>query len=313
VAAVADPHDQLAWEARLRPRVSLAAAFAGLAILGSEVWTTILLRGGPEAPGYLESLERAGRPGPIGELETLRLEAFRYYVDNGAQVIGAGVVRALGYIALGLVLVFLAAAVRSRNEDYRRYSAIAALVGAVLVGVALLAYAIGSVNALNEVVEGDRTVEAASDIPANSLLAMAEILGVSPQSSIAQFLLGLGMLFVSLNAMRVGLLTKFLGILGIIAGVLVVIPLGPLPVVLGFWLLAVALLLVGRGRGGMPPAWQTGKAEPWPSQQELVEERRKRAEARRPPREPEPEPEAEAVPAGRPHPSSKKRKRKRRG
>ena len=312
MAAVADPQQQLDWEARLRPRVAIAAAFSGLAILGSEVWTTIVFRGGPEVPGFLESLERAARPGPIGELETQRLEAYRFYVDNSAQIIGSGVVRALGYLALGLVLVFLAAAVRPRNPDYRRISGIAAMIGSVLVGVALVAYAVGSVNALRDVVDGARTVDAAGDISGNSLLLMAELLGVSPQSSLAQFLLGLGMLFVCLNAMRVGLLTKFLGILGVIAGVLTVIPLGPLPVVLGFWLFAVSLLLVGRAPGGIPPAWRSGKAEPWPSQQELAEERRKRAEARRGPR-PEPEPEPEPVPAGRPHPASKKRKRKRRG
>jgi hypothetical protein len=313
VAAVADPQQQLDWEARLRPRVAIAAAFAGLAILGAEVWTTIVFRGGPDAPGFLESLERAARPGPIGELETLRLEAYGYYVDHSAQIIGSSVVRALGYLALGLVLVFLATAIRPRNPDYRRYSGIAAMIGSVLAAVALVAYAAGSVNALNDVVDGSRTVDAARDISGNSLLLTAELLGVSPQSSIAQFLLGLGLLFVCLNAMRVGLLTKFLGYLGIIAGVLIVIPLGPLPVVLGFWLFAFAALLVGRGPSGLPPSWRSGKAEPWPSQQEMVEERRRRAEARRGGPPPEPEPEPATVPAGRPHPASKKRKRKRRG
>jgi hypothetical protein len=113
--AAEDPHEQLAWEARLRPRVAVAAALSGLAILGTEVWTAAVFRGGPDAPGFLESLERAARPGPIGELQTLQLAAFEYYVDNAVQIIGAAVVRALGYVALGLVLVFLAAAVRPRN------------------------------------------------------------------------------------------------------------------------------------------------------------------------------------------------------
>jgi hypothetical protein len=312
VAAVADPQEQLDWEARLRPRVAIASAFSGLAILGSEVWSYLIFQDGPEAPGYLESLQRAARPGPIAELETQRIDAYRFYVDNGSQIVGSGVLRALGYLALGGMLVFLAAAVRARKEDFRRLSGMAALVGAVLVGVALVAYAVGSVSALQDVVDGERTVEAAGDISGNSLLVMAELLGVSPRSSISQFLLGLGLLFVALNAMRVGLLTKFLGILGIIAGVLVVIPLGPVPVVLGFWLFAVAVLLVGRGPGGLLPAWRTGTAVPWPSQQEIAEERRRRAQARRP-APPEPEPETEPVPAGRAHPSAKKRKRKRRG
>jgi hypothetical protein len=62
-------------------------------------------------------------------------------------------------------------------------------------------------------------------------------------------------------------------------------------------------------RGGTPPAWRTGKAEPWPSQREIAEARRAAA-----PRNEQAEPEAEpaVAAAGRAHPSSKKRKRKRR-
>ena len=47
--------------------------------------------------------------------------------------------------------------------------------------------------------------------------------------------------------MRVGLLTRFMGILGVIVGVLFVIPLGSqLPIVQCFWLIAVGLLILGR-------------------------------------------------------------------
>jgi hypothetical protein len=72
----------------------------------------------------------------------------------------------------------------------------------------------------------------------------------------------------------------------------------------------------------VPPAWSTGKAEPWPSQQEAREarERGKRETSGEPhggssdelaaDREIEPEPVAAGQ--GRLHPSSKKRKRKRR-
>ena len=45
-------------------------------------------------------------------------------------------------------------------------------------------------------------------------------------------------MLICLNAMRVGLLTRFMGVLGIITGALQILPLGgPLPVVQCFWLL----------------------------------------------------------------------------
>jgi hypothetical protein len=109
--------------------------------------------------------------------------------------------------------------------------------------------------------------------------------------------------------MRVGLLTRFMGVLGIICGALIVLPiLSPLPIVQTFWLGAMALLLLGRWPNGVPAAWSTGEALPWPSQQEA----RAAREARK--RGTEPEPPAPEIRAGndRAHPSSRKKKRKRR-
>jgi hypothetical protein len=118
---------------------------------------------------------------------------------------------------------------------------------------------------------------------------------------------------ICLNAMRVGLLTRFMGVLGIICGALIVLPiLSPLPIVQTFWLGAMALLLTGRWPNGVPPAWRTGQVEAWPSQQAIRDARRAETERRRggaP--EPEPERQSDGTPS-RPHSTSKKKKRKRR-
>jgi hypothetical protein len=79
-----------------------------------------------------------------------------------------------------------------------------------------------------------------------------------------------------------------------------------------FWLGGLALLFAGRRPGGDPPAWRTGRAEPWPTAQQLAEQRKAQAEAKAggaaapaAPAEPEP------VTAGA-HSAASKRKRKRR-
>ncbi len=83
-------------------------------------------------------------------------------------------------------------------------------------------------------------------------------------------------MLVALQAMRVGLLTRFMGYLGIFTGVLVLFPIGsPVPVVQGFWLLALAYLFSGRWPNGVPPSWRSGRAEKWPSSAELREQRMK--------------------------------------
>jgi hypothetical protein len=77
---------------------------------------------------------------------------------------------------------------------------------------------------------------------------------------------------------------------------------------------ALAYLFSGRWPGGEPPAWKSGKAEPWPSAQEIREQRL--AARGVPPRaKPAPEPAAEPVGAAsqaRTRATTPKRKRKRR-
>src|SRR6201747_195820 len=62
--------------------------------------------------------------------------------------------------------------------------------------------------------------------------------------------------------MRVGLLTRFCGSLGIGVGgaALVVIP----PFTMIFFI-SFGLLLVGKSPRGRPPAWAAGEAVPWPT------------------------------------------------
>jgi hypothetical protein len=120
------------------------------------------------------------------------------------------------------------------------------------------------------------------------------------------------MVYVPLQAMRAGLLTRFFGTLGMALGVsLILLP--PAPVLLALWFGYLGLLVVDRVPGGRPPSWEAGEAIPWP----------------KPGEEPSPasEPSGEAiegqateVPAAGGQPSgspggqsgSKKRKRKRR-
>jgi hypothetical protein len=103
--------------------------------------------------------------------------------------------------------------------------------------------------------------------------------------------------------MRAGLLSRFMGVLGVILGALFVLPLIASPIIQLFWLIALGALFMniwpGGGRG---PAWETGEAVPWPAAHERYIED---ADG-----EPEPEPEPAAVTTAQR--SSRKRKKKKR-
>jgi hypothetical protein len=127
--------------------------------------------------------------------------------------------------------------------------------------------------------------------------------------------------------MRVGLLSRFMGVMGVIVGVAVapILPIDQQGIIRVFWLAALGVLFLGRWRN-TPRAWVTGEAEPWPTQQQL-REARDAARAQREPDAPRsagrsaPKPPPPAAPSprrpdaaapGSEHSASKKKKRKRR-
>jgi hypothetical protein len=305
VAVTAEPEQQLAWEARQRPRAAIAAIVAGFLTLAGYLWAGLGLRDTPRA-GFLESLTDAFKPGPIGTQPSLKTAIFEYYDEHALTIVGSATVRSIALLALGWAVTFLAVATRARRPELLRLVVYLPLVGAALAAVATVAGAVGTMLAISDFLDGPRTVDAAREVGGGSLLVTAEILGqIGPLALVA------GLFLVTLNAMRVGLLTRFLGFLGIIAAVLTILPLMPLPVVQSFWIVGVGLLMLGSVPGGMPPAWRTGRAEPWPTAMEAAQRRRAAEDRKQGIVRPEAEPEA--VPAGRGRSSSKKRKRKRRG
>jgi hypothetical protein len=181
----------------------------------------------------------------------------------------------------------------------------------VLAAIAGLVYAILIAQKANEfATTGNQTYQEANNLTSGFALEALPFLG-----QFASLLLAAGFVFTALNAMRVGLLTKFMGYLGIFTGVLVLIPLGsPVPIVQGFWLIALAYLFSGRWPTGLPPSWESGIAEPWPSS---FEKQQQRTAGRGMRGSVEPAPASAGEPVGAPAPNSTrattpKRKRKRR-
>jgi hypothetical protein len=303
VAAVADHEQQLAWEARQRPRAGIAAIVGAVLTLAGFIWSAAAFKDLPRSY-LLTSLARAPESGPIGSQPSLRTPEFQFYDSHAFTFIGSSIVRAIAYVGFAIAVTFLAQATRARRPELPRVVVYVPLVGALLTAAGSVLGGVGTVVAVQHFLDGTRTVDAAADVASDSLLLTANLI-----STLAPLAIAAGLLLVSLNAMRVGLLTRFLGILGMIVAALAVILQFVFAFAVAFWLLSLGLLFLNRVPGGAPPAWRTGQAEPWPSQRELAAARREAAGAKSPP---EPAPEPAAAASGRAHPASKKRKRQRR-
>jgi MFS family permease len=313
VAATGD--ETLLDERARRPQATVAAFAAGIFTIGGGLLAAWVYSDLPTVPVLDALRERfAANPPQPG----LKARQVLWYDDNAVRLILVSVVLALAAAAIGLALSHLYRSVRARRPELPRYVIYAIIGGAVLVAISGVVQAIGvTVKASAFAASSDQTSDRARDVLQGPVIVAALAL-----RQVGVFALGFAFVVLALNGMRVGLLTRFMGVLGIIVGVLFIVPIGSsLPIVQAFWLLALGVLFLGRWPSGMPPAWVTGDAQPWPTQQEIREaradaqasggEERPRRATRRERAEP-PETPAPEVPARRPHPSSKKRKRKRR-
>ena len=280
---------RLEYEARVRNRQAIVAAAAGILLM----LAVVVQIGGAHVSVTEKTLE----------LITENKRATR-------DLIGS-IIAATSLFALAWTLQWLWNAARARDSNIRPwFMGWIAAGGAVIqaIGVVVYAIAFGSV-ASDFVSSGNQTYP-----EANALLTKGSLVAAQIANYFGLLLLAVGFVLVSLNAMRVGLLTRFLGYLGIIGGVLTIIPIVPIPIVEAYWLLALAYLLSGRWPSGVPPAWSSGRAERWPSSAELRAARGQPVpRAGRGRAAPQPAP----APAGAPGPASTrsttpKRKRKRR-
>ena len=325
MAATAE--ETLAQEERHRPRAGVTAIAAGvLTMLGS----LLLLSVSDDFPTVplLDALRSNVAGGPSAGPGVVARKVL-YYDDHAAQLILSQLVPSVALALVAIALTFLYRFALARSPELNKVPLYTAVAGGVLVLFpAIVAVVARTLEVSAFANSADQSERAARDVLGSPIVATADYL-----VDLGTLAIGVAFGFTAYRAMRVGLLTRFMGVLGIIVALLFVLPLeAQLPLVKVFWLLGLGALFLGRWPGGVPPAWTTGTAQPWPTQQELREarlaqrgeggkaakrererertderERRQRGGRAEPPETPAPEP-----PRSRPHPSSKKKKRKRR-
>ena len=321
----------LAWEAEHRTRAAIAAfVAAALSILGV-LLTTVGQPGSNQFDDkILTVVDTMGRTAAGERIPPGRIAAYTVDVGQspGVLILGA-VLFGLGSVAIYFAMAYLFRAVKARKPEVQQIGLLMAAIGAFGFGLGRAVSEIARYLGARDFVDAaDHTNSAASD----ALSPPASLIGQVIWQA-AALALGFAFVLIALNAMRVGLLTRFMGVLGIIVGVTFVLPLDQQGIIRVFWLGALGVLFLGRMPSGMPKAWTTGTAEPWPSQQQLREQREatraegaaergepaprrspptERTPAKTPPPAPPSPRRPDAAAAGTENSASKKRKRKRR-
>ena len=253
-----NPEQQLQYEARVRNRQAIVAVLAGVLLV------------------VAATLQLAGPHTKVDELTIDLITANKRFPLD----LIAAIVNGIGSLLVAWTLNYLYVCSRARNPEVKSFIRIIAIAGGVLSALAGIVYAIVVAIKVHEfVTTGAQTYQEANHLTSATGLLALQLLGQG-----AALLLAVGFALVSLNALRQGLLSRFMGYLGIFAGVLVLFQIVQIPVVQGFWLVAVGYLFSGRWPTGVPPAWRSGRSEPWPPSSEMRARRMGAAGAARPSR-----------------------------
>jgi uncharacterized membrane protein YidH (DUF202 family) len=239
---------QLDWESRWsRPTALAAFAAIGFVIAAIVVATQ-------------------GVGGTGGDSELLR------HVDEhrSAELISS-ILQAIGVGLLAVPLYYLFRAAKARSERMRGQLVGVVIAAPLFLAVLAILSGVSTLHAATDFVSNEVPRLMAKGVALNSDRAdeiAKETISEAPLRSLAAgFGLGgqlgflVAMVYTCLYGMRVGLLPRFWGSLGIALGAVSFIFFQ----FAMLWFVYLGLLLIGLIPGGKPPAWESGEAIPWPS------------------------------------------------
>jgi hypothetical protein len=269
------PDEQLEWEARAgRPAAYLAFATAALLLVGALIYPIAFV---------------GSQPNTLA-LTLLKLD------KSPADLLVPGTFQAIGYLMLPVPLAFLFKAVRARREEMLQAGYYLAIFGPIATAIAFVVHQFALIGAAHDFADKHLNANLQLGVPGGLAQAIEPVLRAesgayhvyqdavgSPVVVALQYVGALATAFalvlISLNAMRAGLLSRFVGTIGIIIGVLTIIPLlGQFSIVLTvFWLGSLGMLFLNRTPNGRGPAWSVVEQVPWPT---AAEQRAAALEAR---------------------------------
>jgi hypothetical protein len=254
--------ERVAYESERRGLLSVPAFAGGVLYLLSGIIISETLKGAPSV-GLLQGIEPA-LSGVSNPTVSPRAAEVKFISHHTLPLIAGSVLAGIAIGALTLVLLLLVDATRFRRPESWSLTRPLVLFGGVAVAVVSIGHQVLSAILTHHFVVGH-------DFSGHAVeLALTK--GTANQLSdyfdlVAGLALATGMIATMVGAMRVGLLTRWVGALGIFTGVLIFLPIGgaTLEVVPAFWMVAMGMLYAERWPGGDPPAWTSGQSRPWPS------------------------------------------------
>jgi len=256
--------EQVASEEYRQQRLAVPAFAGGFLYLLSAIVLSQTFNGAP-AVGLLQGLGPA-LSGVANPAVSPRTAEVKFVSHHAFALIAGATLAAIAVGALLLVLALLLDATRFRRPETWRYARPLALAGGIAWALSNIVHEIISAIETHKFAVGhDHSIAAA-----NHALTGPDTNGIALIGLLAGLALAAGMIATMINALRVGLIPRWMSFLGIFTGLFIFLPVGAeLQVIPALWLVMMGIMFLGKWPKGTPPAWAAGEAVPWqtPAQQ----------------------------------------------
>ncbi len=258
-----DISTQVAAETERRNRLAVPSFAGGFLYLLSAIIISSTVNGAPSV-GLLEGLTPA-LSGVATPAVSPRTPWVKFISRHAFGLIAGGVLSAIALAVLTLILLLLVGATSFRRPESWRMARPLILFGGIGLVLTSVGHEVVTAIESHSFALGHDHSNAAVEralltSPANSVVGYIELL--------AGVALVAGMIGAVINAMRVGLVPRWMGFLGVFTSLLIFLPdiSAELQVIPAFWMVMMGILLMGRWPKptGDPPAWAAGMAIPWP-------------------------------------------------
>jgi hypothetical protein len=257
---------QVAKESEVRSRLSVPAFAGGFLYLLAAVVGSATESGLPKV-GLLQGLAPALK-GEANPPLSPRTGEVKFISHHAWQLVISSVLAAVAVTVLIGVLLLLFDAARFRRPGTWAQARLLVIVGGAGVVLTSVGHQIVTAFETHKFAVGHDFSNHAVE-QALTKNTGAEIFAYLGLLTLLAFVAG--MVIVLLNALRAGLLPRWLAFLGMFSALLILIPAAgaTLQLIPAFWLVMMGMLNAGRWPSGDPPAWPEGVARPWPSRAQM--------------------------------------------
>lgn len=253
--ALPSPDEILAREATQKRLAIMTAIASAILTALTAILDQVTNAGVPTATSAADLVETLNATATGADFPASFWAAYaQFRIDHGAVTILTNTMRGAAFILLIPMMLLLLRGARERGGTLSKWLEPLVVTALTILGVAIFVHEILEVQAFRGTSPEFVPQEILDAVSNTDVLALSSLIGL------VSLAVALPVSLVAIQSMRVGLLPRILGFMGVLVGLLFVLNVDKSGLLRAGWFAAVAWVVAGRLASDLAPAWKTGTA-----------------------------------------------------